>query len=82
MKKEYAIKLLGGTIHSAAESVGISYQAVKKWPDALSPAVADRVIAAVARNDPVSWPKNCAQINESLKTDMKDRKTTLTKQEG
>lgn len=65
MRKEYAIKLLGGSTASAAESLGITYQAVSKWPEVLSSAISDRVVAAVARADPKSWPKNWAQISES-----------------
>lgn len=64
MKKEYAIKLLGGSTASAAEALGITYQAVSKWPDVLSSAISDRVVAAVARSDPKSWPKKWAQISE------------------
>lgn len=63
MKKEYAIKLLGGTTASAAEALGITYQAVSKWPEVLSSAISDRVVAAVARADPDSWPENWAQIS-------------------
>lgn len=49
MRKKHAIKLLGGSVAAAAEKIGISYQAVDKWPDKLSPRVADRVLAALAR---------------------------------
>lgn len=49
MQKAQAIKLLGGTITAAAEAIGISYQAVKKWPDELSSRISDRVYAASAR---------------------------------
>jgi len=49
MRKEQAIELLGGTIASAAEKIGISYQAVDKWPDELPQRIADRVLAALAR---------------------------------
>lgn len=49
MDKAKAIELLGGTTAAAAEAVGVSYQAVDKWPDVLSPKVADRVLAALAR---------------------------------
>lgn len=49
MRKEKAIELLGGTIASASREIGISYQAVDKWPDELPPRIADRVLAAVAR---------------------------------
>lgn len=49
MKKSEAIHLLGGNIASAAKAIGISYQAVSKWPDELSPKIQDRVTAALAR---------------------------------
>ena len=49
MRKQTAINDLGGSIASAAKAIGISYQAVKKWPDVLSSRIADRVIAAKAR---------------------------------
>lgn len=57
MKKENAINILGGSISLAAKKIGISYQAVAKWPDELTPAIADRVIAAVAIADPDQWPR-------------------------
>lgn len=49
MQKTEAIELLGGSLSEAARVVGISYQAVSKWPDTLSPRVADRVQAALWR---------------------------------
>lgn len=49
MQKTKAIELLGGTTTAAAEAIGISYQAVDKWPDELPPRIEDRVIAALAR---------------------------------
>ena len=49
MHKLKAIELLGGTIASAAEAVGISYQAVNQWPDDLPARISDRVLAVVAR---------------------------------
>jgi len=49
MLKTKAIELLGGTVSTAAKEIGISYQAVEKWPDMLPDRIADRVIAAVAR---------------------------------
>jgi molybdenum-dependent DNA-binding transcriptional regulator ModE len=49
MLKTKAIELLGGSVSAAAKRIGISYQAVHKWPDVLPEAIADRVIAAVAR---------------------------------
>lgn len=50
MKKQQAIQLLGGSVSAAAKAIGITYQAVKKWPSELSPRVADRVLAALARD--------------------------------
>ena len=49
MLKTKAIELLGGTVATAAERIGISYQAVEKWPDELPPRIADRVVASIAR---------------------------------
>lgn len=49
MDKTHAIKVLGGTPAKAARAVGISSSAVSQWPDVLPPAIADRVIAALAK---------------------------------
>jgi len=49
MLKAEAIQSLGGTVAAAAEAIGVSYQAVDKWPDELSPRIADRVQAALWR---------------------------------
>ena len=49
MEKARAIELLGGTVAAAADAVGVSYQAVDKWPDPLPPRIADRVQAALWR---------------------------------
>lgn len=49
MLKTHAIATLGGSVASVAEAVGVSYQAVDKWPDVLPARIADRVIAAIAR---------------------------------
>ena len=46
MLKADAIQLLGGSVARAAEAVGVSYQAVNKWPDVLPPRIEDRVYAA------------------------------------
>jgi molybdenum-dependent DNA-binding transcriptional regulator ModE len=54
MQKETAIQLLGGSIRSAAEAIGITYKAVHKWPDVLSPRIVDRVEIALVR---MSKPK-------------------------
>ena len=52
MLKSEAIELLGGSIPAAAKAIGITYQAVDKWPDVLSARIADRVLAAMARQQP------------------------------
>lgn len=49
MLKTQAIELLGGSTASAAAAIGISYQAVDKWPERLTPRLADRVLAACIR---------------------------------
>ena len=49
MLKTEAVELLGGSIPSAAAEIGISYQAVVKWPDVLPSRIEDRVLAALAR---------------------------------
>lgn len=49
MLKSQAIELLGGTVTSAADAIGISYQAVVKWPEELPDRIADRVQAALWR---------------------------------
>ena len=49
MQKLKAIELLGGTTTAAAEAIGISYQAVDKWPDVLPDRISDRVLAVLAR---------------------------------
>ena len=49
MLKSEAVELLGRDMSAAAEAVGISYQAVKKWPDQLPPRIADRVLGVCVR---------------------------------
>lgn len=49
MVKSKAIELLGGTVASAAAAVGVTYQAVDKWPDPLPARIEDRVLAVLAR---------------------------------
>lgn len=49
MLKTEAIELLGGTISAAADAIGVSYQAVDKWPDVLPSRISDRVQAALWR---------------------------------
>ena len=49
MLKSTAIELLGGTTTAAAEAIGVSYQAIDKWPAVLPRRIEDRVLAAQAR---------------------------------
>ena len=49
MQKTQAINMLGGTTAAAAHRMGISYQAVDKWPPTLPSRIADRVLGVVAR---------------------------------
>ena len=49
MTKNDAIHLLGGSKALAATAIGISYQAVRQWPDDLPLRIQDRVMAAAAR---------------------------------
>jgi hypothetical protein len=49
MLKNQAIELLGGSVAAAAEAIGVTYQAVDKWPDELPARIADRVQAALWR---------------------------------
>lgn len=56
MLKSKAIELLGGTVTSAADAVGISYQAVVKWPDVLPARIVDRVQAALWRMQQAEQP--------------------------
>jgi DNA-binding transcriptional regulator YdaS (Cro superfamily) len=48
MKKKDVIKLFG-SLSNLARAIGISPQAVSQWPDELTPAIRDRVIAAAVR---------------------------------
>jgi hypothetical protein len=56
MNKTTAIKLLGGEPSLVAKAIGISEQAISKWPDVLSPKIADRVEAAYHRLNGVALP--------------------------
>lgn len=55
MKKETALALLGGSLHLAAQRTGLSIVTVRKWPEVLSRAHADRVIAGAVR---LEWETN------------------------
>ena len=64
MKKSEAIALLGGTVTSAAEAIGISSAAVSQWPDdnegELPQRIVDRVQAALYRRMPESLREQAA----------------------
>ena len=49
MYKSEAIDLLGGEVSAAAELLGVSYQAVNKWPEQLPPRISDRVLGVCVR---------------------------------
>lgn len=49
MRKTYAIELLGGSIGSAAETLGVTYQAVAKWPDELTDRIVGNVVMTLIR---------------------------------
>lgn len=49
MLKTEAINLLGGSVSAAADAIGVTYQAVDKWPDELPRRIEDRVLAALWR---------------------------------
>jgi len=49
MRKQDAIQLLGGTTKDAAAVLGVTFQAVSKWPDQLPDRIADRVRGAAVR---------------------------------
>lgn len=49
MLKTKAIEVLGGSTSAAADALGVTYQAVMKWPDELPARIVDRVIAALVR---------------------------------
>ena len=49
MLKTQAIELLGGTAKRAAAAIGVTSQAISGWPEQLTPALRDRVQAALYR---------------------------------
>lgn len=49
MKKSKALEMFGGGVADTATALGISYQAVSKWPDELPQRIADRVLGAYVR---------------------------------
>ena len=62
MLKTKAIELLGGSISAAAKAIGVSYQAVDKWPDVLPDRIVDRVQAALWRMAQPTTPELKTQI--------------------
>lgn len=46
MRKQAAIDLFDGGVAAAARALGVTYQAVDKWPDPLPRRIVDRVVAA------------------------------------
>lgn len=57
MQKKQAIELLGGTVSAAAQKVGVTYQAIARWPEKLTPAIRDRVQAALYRDHVARKPR-------------------------
>lgn len=51
MKRHQAIRLLGGTVPSAASTLEVSFQAVMKWPPELPRRISDRVLGAYMRKN-------------------------------
>ena len=47
--KQQAIEMLGGSQTTAAKALGITYQAVRKWPDNLTPDIENRLIGMLVR---------------------------------
>ncbi len=50
MTKDQAIALLGGSTRSAAQKMGVSYQAISRWPSPLPRRIEERVLGVVARD--------------------------------
>lgn len=57
MFKKEAINLLGGTVTSAAALIGVRPQAISGWPETLTPALRDRVQAALYRQHLARKPR-------------------------
>jgi hypothetical protein len=51
MRKNDAIHILGGSTQKAADALGVTYQAVKVWPETLPLRIADRCIGAYVRKN-------------------------------
>lgn len=48
--KQQAIEMLGGSQTAAAKALGITYQAVRKWPESLTPDIENRLIGMLVRS--------------------------------
>lgn len=55
MKKNEAIKMLGGSATQVAHAIGITPAAVAQWPEDLPPRIADRVRGVWARLNGVDF---------------------------
>jgi hypothetical protein len=66
MLKTEAIQLLGGSVTAAAAAIGVTYQAVDKWPDVLPQRITDRVQAAMWRrvHGQASPPKVASAVSQ------------------
>lgn len=62
MHKSKAIEILGGSVSAAAEAMGVTYQAVDKWPDFLPDRIAERVLGVVAKK---RYPELAAELAEA-----------------
>ncbi|MFZ9322139.1 MAG: hypothetical protein ACO24T_05880 [Hylemonella sp.] len=63
MKKIEAISLLGGSVGTAAAAIGVSSQAISRWPASLTQKMIDRVEAALYRQC-----KRCNGVNKNCKS--------------
>lgn len=64
MLKDEAIDLLGGSVGRAAELMGVTYQAINKWPEVLPQRISDRVLGVCARRG-ICIPCRFVQVAES-----------------
>lgn len=65
MFKADAVRALGGSISEAARRCRIKPQAVSGWPDPLTQAIEDRVIAALARESAPNLLEDAIARSES-----------------
>lgn len=64
MLKSKAIQMLGGSTSAAAAGLGVSYQAIDKWPDVLPERIAKRVLGAVALQRYPELAAEAASVSE------------------